>query len=734
MPGLFAFTLFVSAMLLFVVQPMVGKLVLPLLGGTPAVWNTCLVFFQVSLLAGYAYSHWTTSLFGVRRQAVLHLALLIAPLFVLPIVLPTHAIPDDAAINRPVPWLLGTLTLVVGLPFFVVATSGPLLQRWFSATGHRDAGDPYYLYAASNLGSFAALVGYPLLVEPQLTLSDQRSWWKWGYILLMALTVLCALKLLVSPADERQRIGRDAPASPSTGAESRNRFHWLLLSAIPSALLVSVTNYLTTDIAAVPLLWVLPLALYLLSFVLAFSRWRLVPRRMLAALLPILVLILLLAMLIHATEPIWLLLPGHLATMFVAAWVCHGELAHRRPPAERLTNFYLMISLGGAIGGMASALAAPMIFRAPQNEYALTLIAACALAPSVRRAVPRWRMRDLWRPIKLGLGTAIVVWIVNMVWPDPGRWLTGGIFGLPLIGAALLMDRPRPFAAALAAVFGASLLFDGPNGPALITERNFFGVVRVTRESGTGWHRLVHGNTVHGRQAWFDGEPDPTPLTYYHPTGPAGQMFRAMGERFKAVANCGLGTGALAYYAKRKQAWTFYEIDPSVVRVAQDPNLFTFLRDSAAAPCPIVLGDARLQLRHAPDAGFDLIVIDCFSSDAIPVHLLTREALALYLQKLAPGGLIVFHISNRYLDLKPVLAALAADAKLEVCRVRDDTRLDDDERAAGKMASSWAILARRTDDLGPLKISGLWTPASMPPGFRVWTDDFSHLWGVFKWQ
>jgi spermidine synthase len=507
-----------------------------------------------------------------------------------------------------------------------------------------------------------------------------------------------------------------------------------LLSAIPSALLVSVTNYLTTDIAAVPLLWVLPLALYLLSFVLAFSRWRIVPRRVLAALLPILVLILLLAMLIHATEPIWLLLPGHLVTMFVAAWVCHGELAERRPPAERLTHFYLMISLGGALGGLASALAAPMIFRAPQTEYALALIAACALAPSVRRTLPPWNLRDLWRPVKLGLGTAIVVWIVNLVWPDPGRWLTGGIFGLPLIGAALLMDRPRHFAAALAAIFGASLLFHGPNGPALVTERNFFGVVRVTREPSTGWHRLVHGNTVHGRQAWFDGEPEPTPLTYYYPTGPAGQLFRAIGGRFKTVANCGLGTGALAYYAKRKQEWTFYEIDPAVVHVAQDPNLFTFLRDSAAAPCPIVLGDARLQLRHAPDGGFDVIIIDCFSSDAIPVHLLTREALALYLQKLAPGGLIVFHISNRYLDLRPVLATLAADAKLDVCRIREDTSLEDDERAAGKMPSVWAILARKADDLGPLKLNARWVPADTPIGFRVWTDDYSHLWGVFKWQ
>jgi spermidine synthase len=732
-PALFALTLFVSAFLLFLVQPLVGKLVLPLLGGTPAVWNTCLVFFQVLLLAGYAYAHWTTTLFGVRRQAIVHLLLLAIPFLALPIMLPHDAGPDDAAIARPVWWLIGALAATVGLPFFVVAASGPLLQRWFDATGHRDAGDPYYLYVASNLGSFAALLGYPLVVEPHSTLGDQGIWWTYAYFGLITLMSLCALQLFVSPAVERQRDSRVAPVSlHSTGGES-SHISWIVLAAIPSALLVSVTTYLTTDIAAVPLLWVLPLALYLLSFVLAFARRQFVSRRLLAAVLPILVLILLLAMLIDATEPIWLLLPGHLLAMFVAAWVCHGELARRRPPVERLTSFYLTIALGGALGGLASALAAPLIFRSPGAEYALTLIAACAVAPSVRRAPNEWQWRELRIPLALGAVTAVVVLCVNVLWPDPGRWVTGMLFGVPLVVVATLMDRPRRFAAGLLAVFVAGALFDGPNGRPLVTERNFFGVVRVTREPKSGWHRLVHGNTVHGRQAWIDGVPQPTPLTYYHPTGPAGQLFRTLGDRPNLrIAQCGLGTGALAYYARPDQLWVFYEIDPAVVRVARDPALFTFLSDNLP-DVPIVLGDARLQLRHAPDAGFDILVVDCFSSDAIPVHLLTREALALYLQKLAPGGVIVIHISNRYLDLKPVLAALAADAGLEVCRVRDDSALDDEQRAAGKSPSIWAVLARNTSDLGQMQLNALWIPADVPPGFRVWTDDYSHLWGVFKW-
>jgi spermidine synthase len=731
-PALFALTLFASAALLFLVQPMVGKLVLPLLGGTPAVWNTCLVFFQMLLLAGYAYAHWTTKLLGVRRQAIVHLLLLAVPILALPIMLPAGAVPDDAAIARPVWWLIGTLAETVGLPFFIVATSGPILQRWFAATGHRDAADPYYLYAASNLGSFAALLGYPLLVEPHSTLGEQGWWWTYFYFGLISLMSLCALLLFVSPkqppvspADERQRVGRAA-------GESKDTLFLLLLSAIPSALLVSVTSYLTTDIAAVPLLWVLPLALYLLSFVLAFARRQFVSRRVLAAVLPILALILLLAMLIDATEPIWLLLPAHLLAMLVAAWVCHGELARRRPPAERLTGYYLTISLGGALGGLASALAAPLIFRSPGAEYAITLIATCTLAPSVRRAPMGWQWHDVRTPLAIGVATAIVVLIVNVLLPDPGRWITGALFGMPLVAVATLMDRPVCFAAGLLAVFAAGALFDGPNGRPLITERNFFGVVRATREPKTGWHRLVHGNTVHGRQAWIDGVPQPTPLTYYYPTGPAGHLFRTLGDRFKTVANCGLGTGALAYYARPGQVWTFYEIDPAVVRVARDPALFTFLNDHLP-DCPIVLGDARLQLRHAPDAGHDIIVVDAFSSDAIPVHLLTREALALYLRKLAPGGLLLFHISNRYLDLKPVLAALAADAELEVCRVRDESLLDDAERATGKSPSIWAVLARKPEDLGRLRLNALWLSVDVPPDFRVWTDDYSHLWGVFKW-
>jgi spermidine synthase len=345
--------------------------------------------------------------------------------------------------------------------------------------------------------------------------------------------------------------------------------------------------------------------------------------------------------------------------------------------------------------------------------------------------------RGLLKPLFLGLLTAGLAVVGRTVFPEPGKLAMVVLFGVPLLLCAPLMDRPRRFALGLGAIFLASSLHPGPHGQALFYERNFFGVVRVTEEPGTGWHRLVHGNTVHGRQAWEDGVPQPTPLGYYHPKGPAGAVFQAVNARPgpPAVALCGLGAGALAAYAKPNQQWTFYEIDPTVARAALDPSLFTYLRDNIPDPAQrIVLGDARLRLHGAADGAYGLIVIDCFSSDSIPVHLVTREALALYRRKLAPGGLLAFHISNRYLDLKPVLATLAHDAGWAECRVREDIAVDEDQAAAGKSPSVWAVLAQRTADLGPLARNTLWDRVKPPPGFPMWTDDYSNVLGVFRWD
>jgi spermidine synthase len=494
---------------------------------------------------------------------------------------------------------------------------------------------------------------------------------------------------------------------------------------------LGVTTYLTTDIAAVPLLWVAPLALYLATFVLAFARGAWLWRRPAAAALPVFTLCLALALLTGATEPVWLLVPLHLITFFTAALVCHGELARARPPAERLTEYYLWVAVGGVLGGLFNALLAPLLFRTlGLVEYPLAVLLACALVPAARPAGCRGSLK----PLLLGLFTAGLALAGRTVFPEPGKLAMAVLFGVPLLLCAPLMDRPRRFALGLGAIFLAASLHPGLHGPTLFYERNFFGVVRVTAEPGTGWHRMVHGNTVHGRQAWEDGEPQPTPLGYYHPKGPAGAVFKVLNARpgSASVAVCGLGAGALAAYARPGQHWTFYEIDPTVARVAQDPGLFTYLSD-CRAEYRVVLGDARLRLRDA-DRAYDLIVIDCFSSDAIPVHLLTREALSVYLSRLAPGGLLAFHVSNRYLDLKPVLAALAADAGLAECREREDLVVDEDDLRAGRSATVWVALARRTEDLGALARTVSWGRVRPPPGFPVWTDDYSNVLGVFRWN
>jgi hypothetical protein len=729
---LFAATLFVSAFLLFLVQPMVGKMVLPLLGGTPAVWNTCMVFFQALLLAGYAYAHASTARLGVRRQSLAHLAVLVLPLAVLPIGL-SHATapPGDAA---PVPWLLLTLTLAVGLPFFVVATSGPLLQQWFTATGHPSARDPYFLYAASNLGSLLALVAYPVVVEPAYALAEQSRLWAWGYAGLVGLTAACAGVVRWWGGEVVNHPSPPVATGGSSETASPPRLRWLFLAFVPSSLLLGVTTYLTTDLAAVPLLWVVPLALYLVTFILAFARRRWGRRRPAAAALPVFALCLTLALLSSATEPVWVLVPLHLATFFVAALVCHGELARARPPADRLTEYYLWIAVGGVLGGLFNALLAPLLFRKlGLIEYPLALVLACIAIPAGRPA----GCRGWFKPLALGLFTVGLAVIGRVVFPEPGKLAMAVLFGVPVLLCALLMDSPRRFALGLGAIFLAGSLHPGPHGRTLFDERNFFGVVRVTEEPGTGWHRMVHGNTVHGRQAWEDGVPQPTPLGYYYPTGPAGSIFDALNAKSgtRAVAICGLGAGALAAYAKPGQGWTFYEIDPTVARVALDPSLFTYLRDNFPDPAKlIVLGDARLRLRDAPDRAYDLIVIDCFSSDAIPVHLLTREALEVYRSKLAPGGLLAVHVSNRYLDLKPVLAALARDAGWDECRAREDLAVTADEARAGKSASIWVVLAERTADLGLLARRGGWGRVVPPPGFPVWKDGYSNVLGVFRWD
>jgi hypothetical protein len=758
--ALFTCTLFLSAALLFLVQPLVARLVLPLLGGTPAVWNTCMVFFQAALLAGYTYAHVAPTRLGIRRHALVHLGVLLVPLLVLPIAVPrAYPAPDS---NHPIAWLLGVLALAVGLPFFAVSTSGPLLQRWFAASGDPAADDPYFLYAASNLGSLLALLAYPFLLEPTLRLTEQARLWQWGYFTLVALTAACALALRRTPGkivdashpvtlSPRQPVtsSRPNPVTPS----NQQRTHWALLAFVPSSLMLSVTTYLTTDIAAVPLLWVLPLSIYLLTFVLAFAR-RPLPLAGFVRWMPVVVLTALVIMLTEATEPLFMVVALHLLLLFWIGMVCHGALAADRPAAAHLTEFYLWLSFGGVLGGLFNGLVAPLVFNAV-TEYPLVLILACLLMPAQRSETvpPRTVSRfDFLIPAALGVlalaliylrstfaaGIALgppvgsdnferkVVRAVLGVPPGPGA--VAFVFLLPLVGCYLCSRRPVRFGLAVGAVLLAWTQYEGVAGRTLHRERSFFGAHRVTLDA-EGAHRvLLHGNTVHGMQG-VEPSQAREPLTYYYRTGPAGKVFTHLqgDPRLRRVGLVGLGAGALACYASAGEHWTFFEIDPAVLHIAQ--HEFTYLT-SCPAQVDFVLGDARLTLARSSDR-FGVLVIDAFSSDAIPMHLLTREALAIYRNHLEDNGLILFNVSNRYLDLPPVLAALAQDAGM-IATSYEDRGLSDRERRAGKSPSHWVLLAYSREAAAGIGIG--WGPVRPRRGTSVWTDDYSNLFSVMKWK
>ena len=726
-PLLFTVTLFVSSALLFAVQPMFAKMVLPRLGGTPATWITCLLFFQSALLAGYAYAHWSTSWLGPRRQPLVHGVLLLAALAVLPVAVPSGWTPGTE--GAPVGWLLALLVVSVGLPFFVVASTAPLLQRWFSAVRHPAADDPYFLYRASNLGSMLALLAYPVLIEPRFRLADQSRLWTAGYVGLVVLTGACALA---------PRSSRSVPAEPvsASGDESAEpltiarRARWVALAFVPSSFMLAATTYITTEIAAVPLLWIIPLAIYLLSFIVVFARKPFLLTGLAGQLQVVVLLELVFLVLLEATEPVLLVAATILVALFLSALVCHARLADDRPPSRHLTEFYLWVAVGGALGGVFNAVVAPLAFDSIV-EYPLAIVLACLLRPP-RASAPDTRSRrlDLAWPAAIGLGTLVLVGIGRAA--GLGSVTARGVaFAAALLACAVVYSRPVRFGLAVGAVLVAGAVAAGADRDTLYADRTFFGVLRVDKDDSRDLHRLIHGNTMHGAQS-LDAARRLEPLTYYDRSGPVGDLFRALPVAASApeVGVIGLGTGTLACYGRAGQTWTFYEIDPAVEDIARDPRLFTYLRDCPPAS-DVRLGDARLSIADAPAGRFGMIFVDAFNSDSLPVHLITRQALALYLDRLTDDGVVVVNVTNRYLDLRPVIGALARDAGLTGV-VRDDLDTTDADRTRAKTGSMWVALARRPADLGPLVSDPRWEPLPVRSGARAWTDDFSNLVDAIK--
>ncbi|MDH3206906.1 MAG: fused MFS/spermidine synthase [Gemmatimonadota bacterium] len=737
-PALFTSAIFLAAALLFVIQPMVGKMVLPRAGGSPQVWNTSLVFFQTALLGGYLYAHLTVRWLGVRRQAIVHIAVLILPLLVLPIALPAGNPGTGGGQSW---WILVALTVAVGAPFFVLSSASPLIQTWLAATTHETSEDPYFLYAGSNAGSLVGLLAFPFLLEPLLPVGSQAALWTAGYATFVGLGIICALVAIVSES-RRSKAGTAVPEIQAISQEeavTRNdRLFWLASAAVPSALLLGVTQYLTSQIAPISLLWVLPLAVYLATFVAAFARRQFVSTAVVSRFLAILTVVTALTLLARIYDPAWAISFLHLALLGAAGLLCHTRLAESRPSTSHLTEYYLLISTGGAIGGSLSALVAPVVFDFIA-EYPIAVVLACLLripfAPPGELKGPsrflfKGRALDVVLPALLLLYVVLASAGTRAIEDMPDGITVVLVAVVPTIIAFVFSPRPLRFALGMAVLLGAAESGQMYRGQILHQERTFFGVHRVSRDPDNTVNILYHGSTVHGVQS-LDPSRAREPLGYYHPSGPSGSLVQAIATQPDKtdIALVGAGTGALAVLAAPHQHVTLYEIDPAVVRLASESGFFTYLANTEAS-YDIVVGDGRLALSES-STRFDLIVLDAFSSGTIPLHLLTEEAFDLYLDRLKDGGILLFHISNRHLELAPVLAAHARDRNLasyEWVDVRDDEAVE-----RGIFGSHWVLLTRDPQDLAFVAQAG-WRSLAHPGDTRTWTDDFSDLLSVQRWN
>jgi hypothetical protein len=790
-PLLFAITLFVSAFLLFLVQPLIAQMILPLLGGTPAVWNTCMVFFQAALLAGYAYTHSASTYMPVKRQTLVQGGLLLLPLiFVLPFTIGDWT---PATEVNPIWSVLYILLLVVGLPFFVVATSAPLLQRWFSSTGHPSAKDPYFLYGASNFGSMLALLSYPFFFQRLFELPDMAWVWTMVYGVLVVLVGICAfvvwrtsapvvllatgsetqpvpLPVAVAQQSITRRVGRQRvkpTLMPTVGPVAKDiereltwprRLRWIALAAAPSSLMLGVTTYMSTDIAAIPLMWIIPLSLYLLSFILVFARWPVpwtgTPHRIFVYLQPLVLLILgMIAFGAWNVSLMWTIL-AHLGAFFACVMVCHGELAKDRPPAKHLTEFYLWMSVGGVLGGVFNSLIAPMIFKSI-IEYFPVLLVVLFLRPQTHfwawiRGKPEPADDHGWGEYLLDIGYAACLGLLayalirlslsQTFWRprnetaetyDFARYLWDkyeSVFGMPRRTAyswarwteLLLIEgipaviclafggRPLRLGLGVVGLFAVNyfMLYAGET-EYIYQNRSFFSVQRVRQDknrNGT-YNVLIHGGIDHGRQN-LDPSIRDRPISYFYPTNPLGQVFTQMEQLnpLPPFAVVGLGTGTLASYAKSGQVAHIYEIDPAVLHLSEPADgstpFFFYLQDAKkrGVQLDVILGDGRLKIREAPANFYQVIVLDAFSSDSIPVHLLTVEAIELYLSKLKDDGVLIFNVTNRYIRMAPVFADAAKHLDL-VCWQQGD---EYDPTFPDKFSSDWVILFRKPKNLTKL--------------------------------
>ena len=740
--ALFAVTVFASAALVFLVEPMVAKLVLPQLGGSPSVWNTSLAFFQVALLLGYAYAHLLQRLPSLRAQAFAHGGAMLAAGVVLP--LRVNELIGPPSSNHPALWLLGVLAVSVGAPFAVLSATAPLVQAWHARTvgsgeGADRASEPYVLYAASNLGSLLALLAYPLIVEPSLTLHAQRLGWSGGYLAFVLLMAGLATTVLRAAGVTRLAAADAAPKAPPIAW--RERLIWVALAAIPSSLMLGVTTYITTDVASAPFLWVLPLALYLITFIVAFQARPAIPRDVTLLLQAALVAICLALLPFHAS-PFALLLPVNLGAFFFTALMCHQTLVARRPPPEQLTEFYFWMSLGGVVGGSFNAFLAPVIFDNVW-EYPLVLVAACLLRPWGDWKLNVFTVGMLILGVSAGVATPILnTFVAPHVFARP---LIAGFSQIDafdlgvkacLVGAVIAAYTVRRHALLFFAV--VLILWVGAESAADRTTtdhtwRSFFGVLRQGETQvpalGGPTRMLSHGTTLHGAEAltprWRCN-----PLVYYANSTPIGQVFLAKraAQPSLRIGAVGLGTGSVSAYVRASDRLTFFEIDPLVIRISSDPRHFAYTTLCAKGPVDYVLGDARLTLAKQPRGVFDILLIDAFSSDAVPTHLLTVQAVQGYLGHLKPDGVLILHLSNRNLDLNGPAQAVAKAAG-GVALIQHFRPTPDQDRGGWPSPEDAVIIGKSRAALEPFVHDSRWR-LSESDTVRPWTDDYTNLFGA----
>jgi hypothetical protein len=717
--------IFLSAALLFAVQPMFTKMVLPRLGGAPQVWSVAMVFFQAALLAGYGYAHALTRFAPGRKSLFIQLGVMVAACFFLPLSI-ASGWGKPPAVGEAF-WLLGLFAVSIGLPFFALAANSPLLQAWFARSDHPAAKDPYFLYAASNVGSFLALLSYPLIIEPLIPLTDQTWIWTIGFYLLILL--IAGTGYLLWHALDDAPVATQSASAPATSAPAptwRDALSWVCLAAVPSGLLVAVTAHISTDVAAVPLLWVIPLALYLLTFVIVFASRPIIPHSWVVAVQPLFIIALAAVIIYEPIKTIVYVIAVHIGIFFVLVLTCHGELARRRPAPQYLTAFYMWMSAGGMIGGIGAGLIAPYVFSWIA-EYPILIALAVLCRPGL--ALPKSYVEQIIFFGALGIAVlALVLFRAFEVDIDTNifNWVVAAL----LIVTVLFWRDPLPFAAIVAFVLFAHHFVIETGGSRSV--RSFFGVHKMAETYDGRFRLLSHGTTLHGGQRIRDnlGNPitgRPEPIMYYYDGSAMAQILDAARERTKPIryAVIGLGTGTLSCRAEPGDTVHYYEIDPAIIRISTDPKNFSFLTE--CRPVTITLGDARLTLAEAPDASYDVIIVDAFSSDAIPIHLLTREAMEIYRKKIVPEGIVAIHVSNRHLELASVVAGIAK-ANDMVSRVNEGGDVSEND-AEYVFLGTVVVAANKDEYFGPIAKSEFWELQRPDPKQWVWTDDYSNIIG-----